>query len=183
MIEDIPSSEWGERLGRFSDAHRAWLMTLHCVDGDGGVSRIQLAPLGSVTLEHTNAAPAIRVALENGRAVSAWYPRAVRVESAETGAERALEIDARDGTLVRLAFRTAARPETVDGLASAEVPDGSALRAVRPNRRNADSPGRDSTRGLDFSAHSGGRDSAHCAKRAEGAPQCWLGACSSHPRR
>jgi hypothetical protein len=45
------------------------------------------------------------------------------VDAREDGAERALEIDAAEGTFVRLAFRATARPEELDGMAPAELAD------------------------------------------------------------
>jgi hypothetical protein len=68
-------------------------------------------------------AAAIRVTFQGGPTVCVKAPRTLGVDTREDGAERALEIDAAEGTFVRLVFRATALPEEVDGMAPAELAD------------------------------------------------------------
>ena len=49
MIQEVPAGEWCPFLEGFSRAHRAWLATMHVVDGGGTLTRRTRAGLKSAT--------------------------------------------------------------------------------------------------------------------------------------
>lgn len=120
-VDAVPAAEWQTFLGEFSRRHRAWLATIHGVERGVPVTCIPSAGLASVTLNGHDPDHIVCLTFLNGASLSAPRPRAVRVQSAEDGAECALEVETVDDGFLRLAFRATALPEQVDGLAPAEV--------------------------------------------------------------
>ena len=114
--EIIPRSRWREFLDEFSRVHQGWLVTVESVparDVPGvlmrdvpllGVSdergKIQIATAADTSHTH--------------RMIDAAILRVDRVG----GAERGLEIESEDGSMLRLRFRSAVPAELVDGLPS-----------------------------------------------------------------
>jgi hypothetical protein len=124
-VVTVPAVEWPSFLERFGRRHRAWLGTIHGVERGVPVTRVPMVGLASVTLDGASPDDVVRVTFLNGVSLCAPRPLAVRVQRTEEGAECALEIDAADEGFLRLAFRAAALPEHVDGIAPAEVTTGS----------------------------------------------------------
>jgi hypothetical protein len=141
MIHDVPRIEWPEFLERFSREHRAWLATIHGIEDDRPLTRVPSAPIKTLTLVREEPDDTLRLTLANGISLCAPRPCAVRVQYTDGGIERALEIETFDGVLIRIAFRAAARPDELDGLAPGEMPaeiptsrsvrDGSVLASLR----------------------------------------------------
>lgn len=118
MIHEVPAGEWCPFLEGFSRAHRAWLATIHVVDTGGAVARRTPVRLKAATY----VADAARFEfLDEGQALCAHRPSALRVQQTNIGAVQALEIDTLDGQFIRCAFRAAALPEQLDGLAPGEL--------------------------------------------------------------
>ena len=120
-MRDVPPAEWRTFLERFSREHRAWLATTHCIGPAAPVTRIRSKALESVALQRRALEHVVRLTFSGGQSLHARRPRAIRVERMESGAERALEIETADDTLVRLAFRATALPQHLDGVAPGEV--------------------------------------------------------------
>jgi hypothetical protein len=120
-LHNVPPSEWRPFLDRFSREHRAWIATIHGVVGGTPVTRVPCAALKSVTLEDGVCGPVLRVTFLNGVSLSAVRPCAMRVQQMSNGAECAVEVDTADAGFIRLAFRAAALPEQLDGVAPGEL--------------------------------------------------------------
>lgn len=123
MIHDVPRTEWPKFLERFNRQHRAWLATIHGMERGRPVTRVPSVSIQAVSLVTELAEDAVRLTLGNGISLYAPRPRTLRVQETEEGIERALEIETVDGALIRIAFRAAARPDELDGLAPGEVTD------------------------------------------------------------
>ena len=120
-LRNVPPSEWRPFLDRFSREHRAWIATIHGVVGGTPVTRVPCVALKSVTLEDGVSGPVLRVTFINGVSLCATRPCAMRVQQMSNGAECALEVDTADAGFIRLAFRAAALPEQLDGVAPGEL--------------------------------------------------------------
>lgn len=123
MIHDVPRTEWPTFLEQFNRQHRAWLATIHGMEYGLPVTRVPSVAVKAVTLVSDLPEDTIRLTLGNGISLYAPRPRALRVQETEEGVERALEIETLDGALIRIAFRAAARPDQLDGLAPGEASD------------------------------------------------------------
>lgn len=123
IMHDVPRAEWPAFLEDFNRQHRAWLATVHGMEHGRPVTRVPSVPIESVTVVSDLAEDTVRLTLANGISLCAPRARALRVQETEDGIERALEIETIDGALIRIAFRAAARPDQLDGLAPGEVSD------------------------------------------------------------
>jgi hypothetical protein len=119
-IGDVPRCEWPAFLEGFSREHRGWIGTIHGLVGGAPVTYIPSVVLKSVTLDTAASDPLLRITFINGISLCAAQPCKVRVQR-DDGAERALDIETADGGFIRLAFRAAALPEQLDGVAPAEL--------------------------------------------------------------
>lgn len=111
--EVIPRNRWSDFLDGFNRVHRGWLVT---VESSGGVL-VREVPLASVVLDDED----VVVETAKDRQHTDHVVRKatdIRVERAGDGADRYLEITGLDEGRVRVRFRTAVRPELVDGIAS-----------------------------------------------------------------
>ena len=118
---EIPRAEWSRGLAEFSAAHDGWLVSLDILSPDiGAQPDITELPLVGVTFEDIRAGT---VTISAGRSAvpeithAIQAPSHVWVERTDAGADAALEIESADGAKTILRLRTAALPETVDGIA------------------------------------------------------------------
>ena len=122
---DVPAREWSDFLESFSLRHRAWLATIEDAGGGRNEHGAKPMPLAAVTPEREGPrVRAIEISFtpESGAAaVRIDNPTAVRLRQTDAGADRALEIVDGAGHCIRIAFRAAAVPEMVDGVAPGEV--------------------------------------------------------------
>ena len=121
-IRSVPSGEWGSFFQHFSREHRAWLVTIHGIERHVPVTSVPSVGLESVTLDTRGSDPVLRLTFINGLSLCAPGPRDVRVQTTDDGVASALEVETAGEALVRLAFRTTALPEQLDGIASGEAP-------------------------------------------------------------
>ena len=84
------------------------------------MTRIPAVAFKSVSLDSGASGPIVRLTFLNKVSLCAVRPSAVRVQT-DNGAERALEVETGDNGFIRLAFRTSALPEQLDGVAPGEV--------------------------------------------------------------
>ena len=123
-IQYVPPPQWRSFLERFSREHRAWLATVHGVEHGRPVTYVPSVAIRSVSLEEDTAERVVRVTFGNGLSLCAPRPSAVRVQKTDDdGADGALEIETVTGGFVRVAFRSTARPEELDGVAPGELSD------------------------------------------------------------
>lgn len=117
----VPAVEWSGFLERFSRRHRTWLATIHGVARELPLTRIPSEAFEAIALERCDSDHLVRLTFANGISLCAPRPRAIRVQETNDGAEAALEVETADGAFIRLAFRAAALPEQLDGVAPAEL--------------------------------------------------------------
>jgi Family of unknown function (DUF5335) len=117
---EIPERDWRQRLDQFSAQHEGWLVSLELLAADlGAQPEIHDLPLRGVTAEAGASGPVITISAGSTGADQITHtihaPTHVRIERTVDDADVALEIEATDQTTAILRFRTAARPDTVDG--------------------------------------------------------------------
>ena len=117
--EVIPPTRWREFLDGFSRAHRGWLVTVDSAEGPGVMMRD--VPLAAILVDDGDIV--IETAMDRQHTDHVVRdPVAIRLERADDGAERQIEIASGEGGLVRVRFRSAVPPELVNGVASRDYP-------------------------------------------------------------
>jgi hypothetical protein len=118
---EIPRADWSRVMDEFSAAHDGWLVSLDILSPDiGAQPDLTDLPLVGVTFEDLRAGT---VTISAGRSAvpeithTIQAPSHIWVERTDAGADAALAIESADGVKTILRFRTAALPETVDGIA------------------------------------------------------------------
>jgi Family of unknown function (DUF5335) len=118
---EIPRADWSRVLAEFSATHDGWLVSLDILSPDiGAQPDITDLPLVGVTFENIRAGA---VTISAGRSAMAEVTHAIQapsrlwVERTDAGADAALAIESADGAKTILRLKTAALPETVDGIA------------------------------------------------------------------
>ena len=117
---EIPRKDWPEFFGEFSRRHEDWLVTVTVIDPIGGAQiEAREMPLAGMVADRRSGS--IYVGL--GRPVEHVVARPVRVqvEAEENGAERAIEIESRNGSKTIVEFRVSHPIEMVDGIAGQPV--------------------------------------------------------------
>jgi len=118
---EIERPEWSGFLDGFSRQHEGWLVTVEQVSMPAGPSAVEAREL---PLEGVSAEPDGTISVSVGgtpeRHVTHIVPRAARllVEETDDGMDRGIRIDRSSGPSTRVMFRSAARPEEVDGIPS-----------------------------------------------------------------
>jgi hypothetical protein len=117
---EIARPDWASALNEFSAVHRGWLVSVEILSPALGAQReVVNLPLLAVSFGPSDGgAIAITVARANGDHLThiIQAPQRLSLERTEAGADVALAIDSADGARTLLQFRTAALPETVDGI-------------------------------------------------------------------
>jgi len=118
---EIPRQSWVRQLDEFSAVHEGWLVSLDILAPElGAQPEIANLPLVGVSVdrEGRNDTIVVSVARSATEHLSHLIRSATRVfvERADDGPEAALEVESADGSKTILRFRSAARPETVDGI-------------------------------------------------------------------
>jgi hypothetical protein len=117
---EIRPHEWDNFLVLFSQQHEGWLVTLEEIPAGGGGPRIEARGLPLQGLFTNRHEQSISIAL--GRAPDDHLthtvnnPERIVVEQTDSGADHGLTIERQSGRATRLRFKTAIRPEEVDGL-------------------------------------------------------------------
>jgi hypothetical protein len=118
---EIPRADWSRFLAEFSAAHDGWLVSLDILSPDiGAQPDITDLPLVGLTFADIRAGT---MTISAGRSAVAEITHTVQapshiwVERTDAGADAALAIESADGAKTILRLRTAALPETVDGIA------------------------------------------------------------------
>ena len=116
----LPDSEWRAFFDRLSRDHLAWRASIHGIQDGRPVTCVPSAALKSVALDSRASDQVLRVNFLNGVSLCAAQLRDVRVEETEEGVPSAVELETADGGFLRMAFRAAALPEQLDGIAPGE---------------------------------------------------------------
>jgi len=114
----VPRAEWPAFFDAFSRRYEDWLVTVRVLHPRFG-SQLEANELPLEGVVASAGAPLISLHL--GRAANhiehdIRSPREVWVELSPNGAEEAVGVESEDGTKTIIEFRTAALPETVDGI-------------------------------------------------------------------
>jgi Family of unknown function (DUF5335) len=118
---EVPQNDWSRTLNQFSARHEGWLISLDLKDEKFGARReIQNLPLLGVTAEPAVRAKDITIAAarsgEDHVTHTIQSPTRIGLERTDDGSDVGLEIEAADGTVAILRFRTVALPETLNGI-------------------------------------------------------------------
>lgn len=114
----IPRVVWAQRLDEFVAVHEDWLISLDVLTPEHGAQpEIRNLPLLGVSVDRdgTIAVTAARSATEHVTHMIHGATR-IYVEQTDDGADAALQVESADGARAILRLRTAALPETVDGI-------------------------------------------------------------------
>jgi len=119
---EIPRRTWAQRLNEFTAVHEGWLVSVDIVGPEAGRQReVWHLPLLGISADRADHEPIIEVSV--ARSATEHLTHVIRdvvhisVEQTDTGADAALQIASADGTKTVVRLRTAALPETVDGIA------------------------------------------------------------------
>jgi hypothetical protein len=116
---EIERPEWRTFLDSFSRQHEGWLVTVEEVPGGEGSTCVEARdlPLQGISLDGDGA---ISVAVGDGPGNhlthTVAHPTRVIVEQTDAGADQALRINRDRDEATRIRFRSAVRPEEVDGI-------------------------------------------------------------------
>jgi hypothetical protein len=119
---EIERPEWSGFLDGFSRQHEGWLVTVEQVSTPAGPSAVEAREL---PLESVSADPDGTISISVGRTAERHLthivPRAARllVEESDEGVDRGIRIERNYGPSTRVLFRSAVRPEEVDGIPAA----------------------------------------------------------------
>jgi hypothetical protein len=118
--QEVARSDWSSFFGAFSRQHESWLVTLEEIPGSASRAFLEA---GGLALEGILADPHTRaISIMLGRLPDRHIthtidrPARVLVERTEDGIEQAVRIERDEGRVTRLSFRSAVRPEEVDGI-------------------------------------------------------------------
>lgn len=117
---EVPPSGRAAWLDAFSAQHSGWLASLDVISSEIGAQPLFTnQPLIGISLDRAAERRVVITAGKSDECVThvVEAPAQMWIERTEAGADVALGIDAADGTRAILRFRTAAVPETVDGIA------------------------------------------------------------------
>jgi hypothetical protein len=124
-VFEVPREQWLAFLQSFSGRHRGWLASVEQSDLTGTTLAADAQPLFKVTAERDGPdISAIRILfapVSGAPEVRLHKPTRVSVDRTSEDTERGLEIVDEEGVRTRVAFRTTATPEMLDGLAPAEI--------------------------------------------------------------
>ena len=118
---EIKREEWTDFFDEFSRRHEGWLVTIELLDPKlGDQIEVENQALRGIVAERRRDPEVIEIFTENREKQSTTHvvekPARVWIEESAEGAEAALEIESQDGPKTLLQFRSAALPETVDGV-------------------------------------------------------------------
>ena len=118
---EIKREEWTDFFDGFSRRHEGWLVTIELLDPKlGDQIEVENHALRGIVAERRRDPKVIEIFTENREKQSTTNvvekPTRVWIEESAEGAEAALEIESQDGPKTLLRFRSAALPETVDGV-------------------------------------------------------------------
>src|SRR5262245_28027921 len=120
MNRMIPQSRWREELTSFSQQHDGWIVSVSSQGRDGAIGfdarnmRLRDISVGAPQANEIS----VEVGGPNGHSMHDIRDvTSVAVDVAGDGIERGLVIESADGSTTTVTFRSAIRPDEVDGIA------------------------------------------------------------------
>ena len=119
---EISRAEWSDFFDEFSRRHEGWLVTIERLDPRlGDQIEVEDHVLHGIVAERRPDPKVIEIFTSTKATESSTHvidkPTRVWVEETGEGAETAVEIESEENVKTLLRFRSAALPETVDGVA------------------------------------------------------------------
>ncbi len=117
--EVITPTEWSSFLDAFSRQHQAWLVNLEEIPNPASRPFLEASGLAlqGISTDADRQAISIMLGEAPGRHLTHTVerPSRVTVERTDQGIECAVRIEDKDGRATRVSFRSAVRPDEVDG--------------------------------------------------------------------
>ncbi len=122
---EIPRNEWVTFFNTFSKRHEGWFVNVRVVGSDVGAQReFKQFPLVGINADLKDNEDFVNVTV--GKTVDSHDMHSIAgatrvwLKQAESGADEALEIEAKDGTKTLITLRSAVLPESLDGITTDE---------------------------------------------------------------
>ncbi len=121
---EIAHNQWTAFLDSFSVQHMGWLVTVEIISSSpaGRLVAIHERPLEGVSVDSANCNERVYVQVGNSPEGHVLHtinkPTRVTFKQSKTGMHQGLEIVSADGTTTAIRFRSAMRPEMLDGIAA-----------------------------------------------------------------
>lgn len=119
---DIVQEQWVSFLDSFSREHQGWLATIEVVSSSGRIVVAHGRALKGISIDQTHDRQRVYIHVGDSPDEHVTHtvdaPTGLRFKQIEGGRHAGLEIRSSDGTTSVIRFRTAARPETLDGIAA-----------------------------------------------------------------
>ncbi len=119
---EIAHNQWMGYLDGFSREHLDWLVTIEVRSPEGRLIVVELQPFKGVSLDRAEGVERayVQVGDRAEAHVTHTVERPVRVvfRQSPSGEHRGLEIASANGTATVIRFRSAMRPEELDGIAA-----------------------------------------------------------------
>jgi putative phosphoribosyl transferase len=121
-IVEIPPEDWIGFFDSFSRQHEGWLASIEITLGKEKRTALRDRPLDGISCDHLSVRDEIYLSFEGGAGEHLTHPvrnpmKVVFRRDLE-GAHEGIDINSADGSLTSVRFRSAAKPETLDGLVS-----------------------------------------------------------------
>jgi hypothetical protein len=118
---EVQPRRWSRALEDFSATHEGWLVSVDILAPTLGAQHevTNLPLLGVVAEPHSDGAViTISAAGRDGEQIThvIHAPTSVRIERTNDGIDAAMQIESAEGVTTILRLKTAARPDTVDGI-------------------------------------------------------------------
>lgn len=117
---DVPRPEWSSFLDSFSRMHEGWLVRVEEIAMPAGPTAVEARglPLVGVSYDRTDDSIGIALGGRDGEHLTHLVrrPSRVAIEQTDDEIDQALLIEAGTRPATRVSFRSAVRPEEVDGL-------------------------------------------------------------------
>jgi len=117
---DVPNESWPQTLNEFTSTHEGWLVSLDVLNPEMGaqpeISELPLVGIWADQIDHDRSIT-VSAARSAGEHISHTIrdARRVQIERTDEGADAALAVESGDGTKTILRFRSAGRPDVIDG--------------------------------------------------------------------
>ncbi len=119
---EVAQKEWVAFFDGFSRQHMDWLVTVETVSSSGRLIAVVERPLKGVSIDRVGSNERAYVQVgdrpEGQMTHTIDRPTRVTFKQLPSGEHQGLEIAAADGTVTVVRFRSAMRPETLDGIAA-----------------------------------------------------------------
>jgi hypothetical protein len=117
--EEVARSEWPSFFDAFSRQHQSWLTTLEEIPGPASRPFLEARglPLEGILTDPDSRVISITLGRLPDRHLTHTIDRPARVlvERTDEGIEQAVRIERDEGRVTRISFRSAVRPELLDG--------------------------------------------------------------------